>query len=302
MPATRNISYNRGQFVAFSFFLLMFLFLPDYALALSISPPRQTVVIDPGKSSAVELTMQNDTKANISIQPDIDAFRIDPDTGRAVFGSADAAKQWITWKADAVALAPGEKKTITFSIVVPAEAEPGGHYLGLLAKAGGNGAVGLSSRAGSLLFLYVGGRAEESLAKKLFFSDHAWYWSLPLHFFLSLENTGNIHVLPEGGLVIANMRGERILTQPINPERKKLLPHGTWRETYTIHGLSWRDTGPLTATVFVQYGVTRQQMVDTISFWYVPIWLAAPGLIIFLLLFFLWWQFRKRKKQSAGFL
>lgn len=302
MPATRMVLSVRGRFIAIGIFLFAFLLSPDYARALSISPLRQTIVIDPGKSSVVELTVQNDTDTITNLQPNIDAFRIDPDTGRASFGAADMAKQWITWKTDPITLAPGEKGTLTFSIAVPAKAESGGHYLGLFANTIGPGAVGLSSRVGSLLFLYVGGRAEESLTRKLFSSDRAWYWSLPLRFFLSLENTGNIHAVPEGGLVIANMRGRRIVAVPINPEKRKLLSHGEWHENYIIDGLSWRDIGPLTATVFVQYGVTHRRIADTISFWYTPIWLVVFCLIIFLLLFFLGLKFKKRKNKPASFL
>lgn len=272
----------------YSFALLFFcsFVFPLTARALSIAPVRHTAVVDPGQKTVVRLTVANDSEEANTVTFEVDAFTIEKKTGRPIFGAADPAKAWIT-APPRLTLAPGEQRNVRFTVAVPEKAAAGGHYLGLFVKSAPTaGQVRIGSRVGTLLFLYVGGAVQESLVRQDFSVDKAWYLWPPVHLSLQLENIGTVHSTPEGAMIIRRDSGREIARLPLNPRGKKVLPGGFWREEYEFRKLGWRDTGRVTAVAMMQYGVTKQAITDTITFWYVPlpVLLAAALLPVVLII------------------
>lgn len=283
----------RSRVPFFLFVALIAFFLPiDSAEALVVSPLRQSVVIDPGKSDTVRITVKNDATTTVAIAGDIDAFRIHEETGRAIFDAMDEAESWIDKRDLRMTLLPGEEHDLAFLIRVPEDALPGGHYLALFASvesAGGN----LGSRVGSLLFLYVGGAVQESISRQAFAGEKFWYHAKPIRFFLELQNNGSIHVIPTGVVTIANSRGRIIAKLPVNDTGRKLLPLERWKESYVLDALSWRDIGQIRATAFIQYGLGQKQIMDSITVWFVPIPIIVLAAIIVVCIFFFIRRMRK---------
>ncbi len=282
-----------------SYFLIIFLLMIfpfNSAHALSISPVRQTVVVDPGEQMTVSLEAKNDTGKNITVVPSVASFAIDEETGLAVFGDRDSAIAWVTPMAREVRLRPGEKKNVSFVIAVPASAEPLSHYLALfVGEAPPTGSeIGIGSRVGSLLYLHVGGEQRESLVVEYFSPPQRWIRRLPVRLDLQIKNAGTIHAVPSGDVrVIGN--GELLASFPMNEERRTILPGGRWIGTYDVPALTWWQIGKLRASVYIQYGLTNQVLQKEITFWYVPWWTVGVGVSVLAgaLCGIAWWRKRK---------
>ncbi len=260
---------------------LVFCF-PFDAKALSLLPTRQTLVIDPHTTQVATITLTNDEKEPLRIKGEVNAFRIDEKTHRAVFDVHDEAEQWITIEPHFVDILPGETKDISFRITVPQAVPAQVHYLGLFASvAAAKGQVGVGSRVGSLLFLYTGGNLQEESHVVDFSAGSDWYSSSNAQLFLQIQNSGNVHVLPQGGVVVKNWRGKTLGTFVLNEESKFLFPNTVLKKTWSV-ALSAQDIGKLTARLQYVYGVNKHVEVKEIYFWYVPWWSIGMVLGVFL--------------------
>lgn len=275
-----------------------FFFIPVNVEALTISPLRHTVVIDPGQSQTVSLTITNDGNKTITLVPEIDAFQLDPQIGTAVFGARDEAVSWVEPAERQLTVRSGATRETVFQINVPKEAEPGSHYLALFAnQAPAAGTIGVGARVGALLFLHVAGEVREELTREDFFSTRAWYAKPPLTLSLWLRNNGTIHVVPVGE-VLLQKGGQVIDRQSLNTGERKILPGARWEESYQFEKLAWRDVGRIEAVASLQYGLTRQPIVDRVAFWYLPAGLLVT-IAVGLILVFVGWLIVKKKKGRS---
>src|SRR3989338_8622625 len=281
--------------------LLLAFFLISDAHALTISPLRHTVVIDPGREEEVTMVITNDSASAILLTPDIDAFQLDPETGRAIFGARDEAVSWVKSRAQRLALDPGEKRELVFRIAVPKAAEPGSHYLGLfVGTAPAEGMVGIGSRVGTLLFLHVSGAVREEVTREDFFAARSWYARPPIELSLWLKNNGTIHVVPAGELVL--QKGQRVIDrQSVNIRQRKILQGERWREQYRFDRLGWRSAGRVEAVIALEYGLTHQPIVDRVSFWYVPTGLLIAVGLSAALAGAIWWLVVRKKRRESSY-
>ncbi len=275
-------------------FLLLLLFLPFEVSAVSVSPLRQMVIIDPGSAQVVSITVENDTDETVAIVPNVDAFTIDSTTGRAQFGATDAAVQWVHAEPQEVILKAKEKENISFTISVPPDAAPGGHYLALFAQTKqDNQHVAVGTRIGSLLFLTVSGDVREELVIEQFAPEALSVFTSPVTLHVRLRNTGNTHVQPKGYVSVYTMANKEILRVPVNASERKVLPGGLFKEDVVVP-LDNVYGGRATAHLDVRYGITDQTNRSTAIFWFIPWQIGAMlGALIAVALF---WYTVARKK------
>lgn len=283
---------------AFFFPALLFFLFPHTVSAIQISPMRETVVIDPGGTEAVSVSIKNDTRVAATVHTAVDAFMIDEKNGRALFGAKDEAIGWVQPDTSDVVLKPNEERDILFRIHVPKGAQPSGHYLGLFAEERPpQGAIGIGTRVGALLFLYVGGAVQESVMLRSLVSDQPIYVNTPASVSLILENIGGIHVIPQGMVSVQNTYGETTDRFMINAGQRKILPGGLWREVYAVTHLTNRDVGRLMVVANVQYGATAKHLFDATTFWYVPFPIIGIAVILFVLFMVIVLALKKREKH-----
>ena len=173
--------------------------------------------------------------------------------------------QWISVEPKEVELQPREEKFIKFSIQVPENAEPGGHYGTVLATtksvAGPGGAgVGIVTRTGSLVLVTVPGIMEEKLIVKDFFAPSYLEYG-PIPFEIRFENHGTVHVKPTGYVTITNWLGQKIGDAEINP--RNVLPGGI-RKFETSFDKKWFFAGRYTATLTGSYGASNTSLTPTV--------------------------------------
>lgn len=269
------------------------------SLGLEVSSPIYDYTIKPGAVQQDIIKIKNVGAATQTFYPEVRDFKPLNETGAPDFLKVGdnngnfSLVNWISFTNQAITLKPNESTAFNFNITVPAAAEPGGHYGGILfsTKApdvSGTG-VGISSEVGSLILVRVAGNAKEALSVKQFSTSKNLYEEANVPFTIRLENTGNVHVQPKGVVTIKNMIGGQVAALDVNQLGSNVLPQsvrafdGTWKDAGFKLGL-------YTATLVVNYGNPAQSVTSQISFWIVP-WktllvLAAILVILILILVF----------------
>ena len=195
---------------------------------------------------------------------------------------------WIKFDPERFTLNPKEEKWIKFTITVPENAEPGGHYGSVIA--GSEAVIGpqttgaaLVLRVGSLILLTVPGNIKESLIVKGFtapgYSEYG-----PINFAIRFENQGTVHAKPKGIITITSWLGKKVADIPI-PE-KNVLPTAI-RKIDASWSQKWLWAGKYTATLTGNYGISNLPLTPTvITFWAFP-WKFGLIFLAVLILFIL---------------
>jgi hypothetical protein len=299
------------------FLLVLMLFPMGKAFALTISPPVRELFGEPGKTISGVIKLYNETKEDIKVYPSTNDFTAkDGEGGEPSFipseeGGVKDLASWIKLPAEGVEIKTLEWQNAAFDIVIPENAEPGGHYAAVFfspskEEVGGPGAVGVNYQTGSLILLTVAGETkEEGLIKE--FSMRAkkiFYDSLPVFFELRIENLGNVHFKPGGYLEIRNMLGQKVTDKPVLDTNSggNVLPHSIRR-----YDLFWGDSdeknmpkgffdkvkfewnnfhlGRYTAKAAVALPLGKNEIRE-ISFWILP-WQLLIIIALVLVIFFL---------------
>jgi hypothetical protein len=192
----------------------------------------------------------------------------------------DALANWIIVSSAPVSIPPGGAVDVPFSIVVPHDAAPGGHYAAILigTEPGAGEAtshVGVSSFISSLIFVRVAGDINESGNIQEFSTDKALYQDPNVNFTLRFQNTGNVHVRPVGEIDIYNAFGKKRGEVDINQTGNLgyVLPSSTRRFDVSWQGdASLLDIGQYTAVLTFSYGEDGKKSVSqTVTFWVLPL-------------------------------
>lgn len=247
-----------------SLIIALFLSWPGLVLAqtdtkgLTVIPPRFELLANPGDSLSETIKVRNDTAAAVTYDVVIEDFASSGEEGGVALeeqstDNSFTLAEWITPETDNLVLEPLEERTFRYSISVPEEAEPGGHYASILFTSRPEtqvpGAANIASRVGSLILLRVSGNVTEQ-AKIETFSAPAYLKNGPVPFTLRVLNEGNVHVQPKGTIIITDLFGRKVDEVPLI--NANVLP-GSVRKTDT----PWEKTnllGHYTATLVATYG------------------------------------------------
>jgi len=208
-------------------------------------------------------------------------------------------------------LEPGEKIVIPVTVTIPLDAEPQGYYGALIVSnepeiinndnvKDTEGQARLISRIGSLFFLRINGEGKEGgniENFKVIGPAKPFYESRPSGFEISFKNTGNVHLVPHGKIVIKNILGKDV--GEINVDAYFSLPDSIrYREVLWGAGTG---LGRYTANLSLFPGYGNENQEASVSFWIIP-WkiLAATfvGLVILIsLIYYILTRFELKKKK-----
>ena len=163
---------------------------------------------------------------------------------------------------------------------MPADAEPGGKYAGILfgtspPKVGGT-SIAISNKVGSLILVRVAGDAKESANVKEFSTPKDFFENGPVAFTVRIENTGNVHLQPKGNIEIKNTFGRVVETITVNEGSSNVLPDSirAFIDSGEGNNLTWSPSGltigKFTANLTMAYGDPAQNLTSSVSFWIVP--------------------------------
>ena len=201
------------------------------AQAVSISPLNFEVNANPGDVMSNIVRIYNDTDADMPVSMGVQDFVAAGEKGEVLIKEGGNAtyglENWVTLNPQTFTIPPNSSQLIEFTIRVPANAEPGGHYASVLASISGSVSgtgTGVAQKVGSLLLLNVAGDVVENLGVSDFeaptFSEYG-----PESLSARFSNDGTVHLKPRGFVLVKNMFGGEVAK--VDLPQLNVLPQST---------------------------------------------------------------------------
>jgi hypothetical protein len=287
-------------------------------LSLTVTPPLVQLSVGPGNDWASALTVVNSNPYDLTVYVRAVDFVPNGEEGRGDFvplstgstdlsGASSTLGSWITINAGPVVIPRDQTARVPYSIAVPANAPPGGHYAALLVSTApetNKGSINIASSIASLVFLNVGGDVEEVGVIRDFYPDEGIVTRAEAAFTLRFENRGNVHLRPAGYITISNMWGRPRGTIAIGGANEfgNVLPKSIRKFRFTWRADdSYFDIGRYKAEATLTFGSEARQNITHITyFWVVPIVPVAQvvGAAAFMI-FFLVWAMRRYVRHAV---
>ena len=196
---------------------------------ITISPLIIEYDVDPGETVSGQIRISNSTLSDKTIFVYVENFQSDGVSGVPVFNTQDlpyeaSLKEWISLEQTSFFVQRAEDSEdksalVNFSITIPQNAEPGGHYAGIIStlqnpddrQAPGAGNLSFSSDQGTLILLNVSGDVQRDISIDKFYSSSPFdadqkkksiFDWMPVGLVVELNNTGNSHTTPLGSIII----------------------------------------------------------------------------------------------------
>lgn len=277
-------------------------------LTLSITPPLIKNNVNPGQvwKSAIKVINNNPREINIYIK--VRDFKSGEERGTVEFiknperadeeDSRYFLSQWLVIDPGPVSIPAFQSKDIPFAINIPEDATPGGHYAAILAGTNplpgeiSGSHIKISSLLASLILLNIKGEVNERGYIREFSTDKRFYFDPEVDFTVRFENIGNVHVQPQGAIMVYNMFNEEVGNIAINhsTEFGNVLPRSIRKWQFAWQGEnSLLAMGKYRAELILTYGGEAKETVDQkLYFWIVqprPL-LISFGVVLFVILGF----------------
>lgn len=292
----------------------LFLLVPQVhaqnALTLSVTPTLFEMAANPGQVWQSNIKVINSNTFDLVVYPRAVNFAPQGETGQGKLipileDMTDGATlaEWIVIDESPVTIAPERSLEIPFTVKVPDNAAPGGHFAAILVSTQppeaerGTLAVRTSQIVSSLFFVRVAGDVIENGVIRSFTTARTFVEEPKATFELRFENKGNVHLQPRGTITIYNMWGKERGVIPINNRTHfgNVLPESVRKFEFTWSGeQSITDIGRYKAVAALGYGQENVQFVTSATyFWVVPLKALAITLgIIFSFFFVVTWAIR----------
>ena len=274
----------------------------ETANTISVSPPTMSLFGNPGDTLSESLKVGNNSNGDLVYTVSVVNFTAQGDEGSVEYleegttNSFSLAK-WVNVTPTKFTVAANQEKIINFSIKIPKDAEPGGHYASIVTKLASQTAIegsgaSVQSDVGSLVLLRVSGNITEDASIVSFKTDNFFYKSTPVKFELKTKNNGNVHIAPEGTIVITNIFGKKVAEIPLN--KANVLP-GAERIVNTVFD-GKKLLGHYNASLVSSYGENKKIVSASTSFIVIPPMFAGVMAVIIILIVLLITQRKKLKK------
>ena len=226
----------------------------DNGVVMTISPPKQKIVLVPGETFEGTIQVSNSVNAtkNLDYSATIGSYGLDKDeNGNTDYNSTDVdtitaynqIMDWITLGKEHGSVAPNTTDTIPFTITVPKDAPAGGQYATVLIQNDtkndnndGNVMIESKVRFASSIIAEVAGetRSEGEIIEN---TIPAFLLDNKLATTATVKNNGNVHTDASFTLQIWPLFGdEEIYTNEEEPTTKMVMP-GTERMYSEEHDL-----------------------------------------------------------------
>lgn len=298
--------------LSFLFLVGSFIFFPTKALALdfaglSLSPPTFELSANPGDTLENAIKVENLTNAPLKLVVDrrnFTAIGEEGSVGLTEEQTSFSLASWIAVIPAEVEMPPKSTQIFTFKISVPSNAEPGGHFGSIVFRTGSTtptqSGAALVQELGSLVLLRVAGKTAEAASLESF-SPKKYFWEYgPIEFDLRIKNEGNVHVKPQGTIIITNFLGKKIGSGVVELEPKNVLP-GSVRKNSVVWGKKLLF-GKYTAVASLVYGTQGEILTASTTFFAFPYKIGGIIFAVLLVIFLLMVKARRRLKVALRIL
>lgn len=269
---------------------------------IQISPLTYNYEIKPGGSQTSKIILKNLNQDALNYIAEVEEFTQASDEGAPTFsneaetGLTNSIANWFTFGPEGKGtILPGKEQEIPFTVNVPQDAEPGGHYAAVFGRQvkdleAGATEVGVTSRVGTLILISVPGKLTNG-AEITDFQAPKYVWSGPISFSMKVKNTGSVHYDAIGSVLIKPwLLGETkfdLGTHTILPGNTRTFVKD-WTKKYPF--------GYFNVTPVVTDGAKGEVTLPSVSVLAVPLIIVIPSLLGLILLIVLISFIRKHVK------
>ena len=256
---------------------------------ITFSPIKFDLNVDPGQTSTHQVVIENKGAEPLTYFVNVADIETINENGDAVFSEAPLNSKysiagWIRAPKTQVTIDPGSSEAFSFSIAVPKDAEPGGHFGAVFitttppTQTNGTGSR-VIARTGPVVLVRVAGDAVESLSIESLKTDNSIYENGPVSIEARLRNAGSVHLTPAGDIVVRNMFGNEVSRESFNTSALSVLPNSVRK--FVGKFSPEFGFGKYTVELIASYGLKNEIVTATTSFWIIP-WkaLSVAGLAI----------------------
>lgn len=273
---------------------------------LTISPPSFELSANPGSQSKHSIRLENRNPHPVKIVVDRRNFTAIGEEGAVGLTEEETSfslASWIDLDGSEVTLPPGGTRLYNFTVNVPLNAEPGGHFGSIIfrtipaSNVEGSGAT-LAQEIGSLLLVRVAGSQTEDAIIDSFAPSQSFFEYGPVKLITRVKNLGNVHLKPVGTITITNMWGQQVAS--MNLDSRNVLPDSV-RRLENTWDTRW-GFGRYQATVVMIFGQDQLQRAAVTHFFLLPYKLMLLIALVVILLSLLIYKSRKRLGQALRIL
>ena len=321
-------SNSRVLLALFAIMTLCLLLYPGKSSALTLTPTRFEISGDPGETLSKEVMLINENDTAETYYASFSNFEAQGESGSPTFvDPKDDLGTWITTDTSPIYLAPHQQKVVPFKVVIPKDAEPGGHFAVIFWGTGpaGAGQVSIGAKTGVLVLLSVNGDVKEAAGLLNFNTEGSkfWYKTLPVSFEYRFKNDGGDRIKPEGTITLRDTVFFPTEILDANPAEGNVLPNSTrkikvdWlkyerpadyvepvsftKKFWSNVKYEWKNfaVGLYSANFNVAYGLQNQHVKKTAFFFVFPWELVMVMLLVFVVVF---WGGKKLIKRYNKFI
>lgn len=279
---------------------------PLLSQAVTVGPVKLEYLVDPGDVISGEIFLFNETKEAKTFYPVFEKYTEIDGQKKFLTGQSEIA-EWFELPYSKT-LGSNEQTKIPFTLRIPENAEPGGHFAVMWwgnappVKEKGE-QVSIVTRAGILVYMRVSGEFDDS-GQLVSFSTKGQkrvFSSRPISFDIVFESTGSVHLKPYGEVQIKNIFGRTKEVLKVNQDKAQVFPKN--KRTFNViwsspeangnkekifGGLKneWRNfaIGLYKAELKLEYGEEAREIKDKFTFIVIP-WrtLILIGLFLIIL-------------------
>jgi hypothetical protein len=279
----------------------------ELAVSISVSPGQQHLSLDPGETKAAEITIINSGNFKYEARVYASTYAVAPDYTGNVFDSEATTRsqiyRWISFgngePSKIIALEPGARQTVEFTISVPENVPAGGQYAGIMAEiippADETGVIAVR-RIASLLYANINGET----INKGEITNRVWqsyYSSQDVKTSLTITNLGNTDFAVENRLTITSLFGKTI-DEVVEPP-KLILPETS--RTFELNWRSGRRVGIYRLTQqsqFLDQTISETKLIFVIPIWFTVLVIAAIIAAVFIIIVCIKKKRRKEKHNA----
>ncbi len=257
--------------------------------AVTVGPVRLDFFVNPGDTASGTIMVQNEQNQAETFYPSFQKFT-ENNGVKSFTNDPSDLPGWFTLPSS-VTLKAGEQKTIPFTVTVPKNAAPGGHFAvmwwGTAPSTAADGQqVSVVTRAGILIYMTVAGDIHEGMTVTDFSANGggSFFFGYPINFSSSLFNEGNVYETPTGTVAVYNTLGMLSTQLPINPNGSSVLPQSTKQFSAMWASNPWAF-GVYHAVLTVSYGQNSQTITASKWFFVLPLWTTLGVIIVLILIF-----------------
>jgi hypothetical protein len=217
---------------------------------LTTSPVSAVISAEAGHSVSTNLQVQNNGTTPETINVKLEKFKPQGDGGQATIykpTSSDQSTKWVSFSRTSLIAQPGVWNTVKVTFNLPNDATQGYYYAILFEPQAGVVSTTKDEtsivKGANAIFVLVNTNSKNETRRLVvtnFASEHNIYEFLPANFNISVQNSGNIFLAPQGDVFITRtLGGKTLATLPMNQAAGNVLPDST-----RVFQASWTDGFP----------------------------------------------------------